>query len=75
MGFVLNAVDARQAARDRSATAHFRGEPGNGIESNSGKIFTVMGKRHFDAVREACECDIQVRMVSRQVVEGLEASG
>ena len=74
MGFVLNAVDARQAAWDGSATAHFRGETGNGIESDSGERFAVVGKSNFDAVWEARECYVQVRMVSRQVVEGFPAS-
>jgi len=75
MGFVLNAVDTRQAAWGGAATAHFCGETGNGIESDSGERFALMRKNNFDAVWEACERDIQVRMVSRQVVEGLEASG
>lgn len=73
MGFVLNTVDARQAAWDGS-TAHFCGETGNGIESDSGERIALMRKNNFDAVWEARERYFQVRMVRRQVVEGSRAS-
>jgi len=74
VGFVLNAVDTRQAAWDGSTTAHFRGDPGNGIESDSGQRFAVVGKSHFDAVWETRERYFQVWMVRCQVVEGFPAS-
>jgi len=74
MGFVLNAVDARQAAVNGSATGHFRSETGNGIESDSGERFALMRQNNFDAVWETRERYLQVWMVRRQVVESFPAS-
>lgn len=75
MRFILHAVDARKTSRSGPGFTMLRGETGDRIEPNSGDRFALVGKSHFDAVREAGDRDIQMGMVSRQVVEGLEASG
>lgn len=75
MGFVLDTVNTCHATRAGSAAADLRAETRDGIESNGRKRFAVMSKSHLDAVREARERNFQVRVVGRQVIEGLPASG
>jgi hypothetical protein len=75
MSFVLDTINAGEAARGGSGFATMRAETGYRIESDGRERFAQVGKGHFDAVGEAGDPDIQMGMFSRQVVEGLKASG
>jgi hypothetical protein len=69
--FVLNAVDTRENIGAGFCAADLCGQACNGIETNGGKGFPLVGERDFKAIREARESDIEVRICFGEVFERL----